>query len=206
MRVAADSIATPRSALSDPPYRITAAEFRRMVDSDVFAADQRIYLWEGSLYEKTVPSLPHAAGFSKLVNLLLRLLADGWTLWPKNPITLAIDSVPLPDIAVIRGVPDDYCRRDEYPGPADIGLIMEISEGETHIDATRLEAYARTGIPAVWLVNLVTDRVMVYSVPLVRGGVGTYADIRTYGSGETVPFMLDGVAVAQISVDDILLV
>jgi Uma2 family endonuclease len=109
----------------------------------------------------------------------------------------------LPDLALVRGQADDY--RNQRPGPADVGLVIEVADTSLRKDLTRaLEGYARAMIPVYWIINLVARRIEVYSRPVVREGVPVYESLVAYGPDDSVPLVLDGREVARIPARDIL--
>jgi len=55
---------------------------------------------------------------------------------------------------------------DRRPGPAEVGLVMEIADTSLERDSIRNKRiYAAAGIPYDWLLNLKTRSLEVYSVP-----------------------------------------
>lgn len=189
--------------LEGVPYLLSADDYYAMVDSEIIPRDRRVFLWEGRLYEKMGKNQPHAIGQSKLLRSLYRNLPGGWYLAPENPVEIAGDKVPLPDMAIVRGDPDDYPRRP--PTAKDVSLIVEMADTSVRKDTGRgLAGYARALIPIYWVVNLVARRVEVYTRPAVVDGRDVYESAEFLGPGDVVPLVLDGVEVARIPVRDIL--
>jgi Uma2 family endonuclease len=70
-------------------------------------------------------------------------------------------SEPEPDIALLRPRKDNYKAR--HPGPADILLIVEVMDTSALRDrGQKLTAYAKAGIPEVWLVDLADETIEVH--------------------------------------------
>ena len=183
------------------PYRFGVADFYRMIDLDVFPRESRVGLWDGQVYEKMSKNPPHSVSGTKIVIVLLRLLPPGWFPSIENPITLAPDKAPLPDVAVIRGIPDDYC--EGRPAASDVGLIVEVSDSSLRIDTkVKLAAYAKAGIPAYWVVNLAARVVQVYESPIPEEG--RFDSARSFAPGTSIPLNLDGVNVGPFAVDEVL--
>ncbi len=87
----------------------------------------------------------------------------------------------------------------------EIGLVVEVAESSLRKNLTEsLDTYARTGLPVYRVVNLVADRVEVYSRPTVEGRVARYAASDTFEDGADVPLILDGRKVARIPARDFL--
>ncbi len=92
-------------------------------------------------------------------------------------------------------------RKDDYrvrmPEPRDVALVIETSE--TTLDRDRgpkLSAYARSGIPVYWIVNLVDNHVEVYSDPSPTG----YKTRQDFKPGQDVPVVIAGIEVGRIAV------
>ena len=111
---------------------------------------------------------------------LVRRLPPGWSLWPESTIVLDPTNAPLPDFAVIRGAnPLDFATADRYPGPGDVGLLIEVAVTSLRDDlTTALEQYARALIPVYWVVDVPGRRILVHSEPRVVDGRGEYARVR----------------------------
>ena len=187
------------------PYRMTAEEFFKAVDADVFPYERRIELWEGRLFEKMARELPHVGGQTNVIVALVRVLPDGWGLWVEGPILVDDFSAPLPDVAIIQGVANDYTSRQLCPKVGEIGLVVEVADTSLRKNLTKtMEIYARAGLPTYWVINLVAKRVEVYSRPRVEGSVGSYEDAELFEPGKQVPLRLDGKEIARIPVNDLL--
>ena len=135
-----------------------------------------------------------------------RRLPDGWSLWPESTIVLDPTNAPLPDFALVRAAnPLDFAAPDRYPGPGDIGLLIEVAVTSLHDDlTTALEQYARALIPVYWVVDVLGRRILVHTEPRVVDGRGEYALVETYRPGQSLPLVLDGQEVARIPFDELL--
>ncbi len=194
--------ATP---VADRPYRISSDEFFQMIEAEIFPPERRVYLWDGRIYEAMAKTVPHSATFANILAVFARTIPPDWSLWPENPITIAEDRAPLPDVVRVRDTPNDYARRGRHPVPADVGLVVEIAKSSVRTDTgAKLEAYARAMVPAYWVVNLITRRVMACSEPRVEDALGIYGQVTTYGPDEAVPLILDGREFARLPVADLL--
>jgi Uma2 family endonuclease len=184
---------------------MTAEEYFRAIDADVFAHNRRIELWEGYIHEKMAKKLPHTVSQGKIMLALTQHLPEGWTLWPEGPILIDDFTAPLPDLAIVRGRLDDYYRRGSNPKSGEIGLVIEVAETSRRKNPSEsLKVYARAELPHYWLVNLVAARVEVYSQPRIEGAVASYAMVHMFESGNDVPLVLENQEVARIPVRDIL--
>ena len=192
-----EMIASPEAR----PYLFTVDEFFRMIDLDIFPEDVRVGLWEGQVYEKVAKTQAHAAASIDVNMFLARALPRGWSISGENPLTVGPDKAPLPDLVVLRGIGKDYLKR--RPEAADVGLVVEFSLTSLKIDTgSKLEAYARAGIVAYWVLNLKDNVIHAYESPII--GEGRYASMIDYVPGQSIPFTLDRVRVALIAVSDLL--
>jgi Uma2 family endonuclease len=187
------------------PYRMTAEEYFRAIEADVFQHQRRIELWEGQIYEKMAKKLPHSGSHSLVLAALFRALPNDWSIWSENPILVDDFTAPLPDVTVIRGTPHVYTSRGSFPKFGEIGLVVEVAETSLRKNLTdTLKVYARAELPYYWVVNLVVGRVEVYSEPRVDGDLASYGKAEMFGRGQDVPVVLDNHEVARIPVNDLL--
>jgi Uma2 family endonuclease len=144
----------------------------------------------------------HDGAVQLVTEALPRVVPQGWRLRVQLTVVLA-DSQPEPAFSIVRGDARAYLTR--HPGPADVGLIGEVAESSLlrdQCDKTRI--YARSGIPCYWIVNLVDQRIEVYTQPSGPAAVPSYASFQLYQLGDAVPLVLDGNTVATIPADELL--
>lgn len=195
---------TPVDALPSSeefPYRFSVDDFYRMIELDIFPRESRVGLWNGRIYEKMAKTQAHAVSGNKVNISLMNALPRGWFVGGENPVTVAPDKAPLPDLIVLRGMPDDYL--DRRPGAADVGLIVELSLSSLKVDTgPKLAAYASAGIPAYWVLNLKEGVIHVYSDPIPPEG--RFASMATVGRDGSILLNLDGAPVGPIAASDLL--
>jgi Uma2 family endonuclease len=141
------------------------------------------------------PLPPHATATTKTAHALTTAFGPGYYARQQLPITLTDRSEPEPDVLVVPGTPDDYATR--HPGPRDARVLVEISDTTLRLDQGRkLKAYARSGIPEYWIVNLPECRLQVYREPAASG----YRSVASFSEGESVsPLAAPHAAVAVTS-------
>lgn len=196
----------PRASAADVPYDLTVDHFSRMVESGLIPRDRRVFLRDGRLYEKMAKTKAHGFVGAAVTRAVDRRLPDGWSLWPESTIVLGPTNAPLPDFAVIRGAnPLDFGDPERYPGPGDVGLLIEVAVTSLRDDLTsNLERYARALIPVYWVVDVPGRRILVHTGPQVGPDRGEYARVETYRPGQSLPLVLDGREVARIPFDELL--
>lgn len=188
------------------PYDLTVDLFTQMVETGLIPRDRRVYLFNGRLYEKMAKTMAQGAVGAAINMAVGRRLPDAWSLWPESTMALDPTNAPLPDFAIIRvGNPLEFAALDRYPGPAEVGLFIEVAVASLKQNlTTTLEQYARAMIPVYWVVDVLGRRILVHSEPRVVDGLGVYSHVETYGPGQSVPLVLDGHEVARIPFDELL--
>ncbi len=199
-------VAPSQAATADVPYDLTIDLFARMVESGLIPRDRRVFLSNGRLYEKMAKTKAHGFVGAAITRAVNRRLPDGWSLWPESTIVLDPTNAPLPDFALIRAAdPLDFAAPDRYPGPGDVGLLIEVAVTSLHDDlTTALEKHARALIPIYWVVDVLDRRILIHTEPRVVNGRGEYARVETYRPGQSLPLVLDGQEVARIAFDELL--
>lgn len=157
----------------------TADEYERMAATGIFGEEDRIELIDGEIVTMTPIGSRHAGTVNRLLNLFLPLQAAQTTqLSIQNLIRLSAHSEPQPDLALLRPRSDFYAS--SHPGPQDVFLLVEVAETSTDFDRQiKLPLYARAGIPEVWLIDLATEQIIVFSDPMPTG----YQRSATYPRG-----------------------
>jgi Uma2 family endonuclease len=180
-----------------PPYRLTVDEYERLVEAGVLE-DPRVELIDGNLVKKTGKNPPHIWVVDRLLEVF-KPLTLGWWCRKEDPVRIPGYDEPEPDVAVVRGMRDDY--RHRIPEPKDIALVVEVAETTLDRDqGKKCDAYAHGRIPAYWIVNLVDRQVEVYTRPNSDG----YGSCQIFVVGEDVPVVIDGELAGLIAVSDIL--
>lgn len=185
------------------PYRIGRKRFERMVAAGVFASDDSVFLWQGRIVRKMTAGHAHFITVSLLYQMMLGMVAPGWTVIQEQPVEIDEFSLPEPDLSIIRGTLRDY--RQRRPNGLDIGLLIEVADSSLLVDRrTKLPVYARARLPHYWIINIADRRVEAYEAPVNQTGGPGYAVRRDYVAGQGVPVILDGVQVGTIAVDEVL--
>jgi Uma2 family endonuclease len=168
--------------------RISLVEYERMVALGEFDDRTPMELLDGELVPKMTQNPPHCVADDALGLELARKIPRGWCVRGGKPVRLPPqDSEPEPDRCVVRGSLFDYATR--HPGPADIALVVEVSDATLDTDRGRkLAGYATAGVPIYWIVNLIDRQVEVYTKPIP--GLGQYAAQTNYQVGQRVPIVI----------------
>lgn len=183
-------------ALSLSRHRFTVHEYEQMGVAGVFDEDARVELIAGEIIDMSPIDSRHVACLNRSTRLFSRHVGESAFVSVQNPVRLAGDGEPQPDLAVLR-LRDDYDQ--SLPTAADVLLLMEVASTSLVYDRdVKIPLYALAGIPEVWLVDLRGDEIPRYAEPRD----GAYARIDTFRRGERITSVtLQGFTAA---VDDIL--
>jgi Uma2 family endonuclease len=196
--IAPESLPAPSDWILGCLFRMTVDQYERLVESGALDG-QHIELINGFLVRKMGKKPPHVLACEALRDELFAILPKGWRLTVEAPVRIPEFDEPETDLAIVRGSRNDY--KDRHPLPADIGLLIEVADSSLEIDrGEKWAAYARAGIPAYWVVNLVDSQVEVHSNPVPDG----YQEQRVLTAGQRLSLMLDGTELGQIAISAIL--
>jgi Uma2 family endonuclease len=149
-------------------HRFSVEAYYRMAECGILPRDARVELLDGEIVEMAPIGDRHAACVDWLTHALATAVARRAIVRVQNPIRLGPRSEPQPDLALLRYRDDFY--RAGHPGPSDVLLVIEV--GDTSVDFDRevkTPLYAAAGIPEVWIVDLLAERIEVYRGAGPRG-------------------------------------
>jgi Uma2 family endonuclease len=142
-------------------------EYYAMADVGVLTPDDHVELIGGEVLEMSPIGSRHAALVNRLTRWLTASLGERAVVSVQNPVRLDDFNQPEPDLAVLRPRDDFYA--EAHPGPADVLLLVEVSDSSLVFDRkVKLPLYATHGIPEVWVVNLIERVVEVRREPQGR--------------------------------------
>src|SRR6188508_2849722 len=99
------------SALQYPQkHPISAEEYLRMGEGQVFAPEARLELIEGEIVEMAPIDPPHAGLVTRLTELFVQRAAGRALVSPQNPVIISDRSVPQPDVALLKPRADYYAE------------------------------------------------------------------------------------------------
>ena len=189
--------APPPAPLASPAvYRMTVTEFERIAG---LLNNDQIELVDGYVLTKRTRNRPHLVAGNTGLKALSRILPPGWYVAKRDPIVVSDWSKPEPDLAIVRGDPEDYLDHDVTAH--DIALVIEIAESSLSIDQRDMaRVYASSGIPVYWIVNLIDHQIEVYTNP----GTDGYQSSEVFKPDNDVTLLIDGHEAGRLSVADIL--
>ncbi len=182
--------------------RFTVDEYHQMIDAGILDEDDNVELLEGFVVLKMLRNPSHDWTIQLVSEYLSQVLPGRWTVRVQMAVTLP-DSVPEPDVAFARGDKRSYLTK--HPQPADLGLVVEVANTTLAGDrAEKGRIYARAGIPAYWIVNLVDHQVEVYTQPSGPAVVPAYGQRQDFKPGDSLTLTIDGAAVGTIPAAELL--
>jgi Uma2 family endonuclease len=180
-------------------YRITVAQYNRMILDGTIDHNERVELIEGLLVNKMGKNPPHVFATKLGFKRLAQIVSPGWPVAKEDPVVVSEWGKPEPDVSVVRGTEKDYLDRDVTA--ADVALVVEVAESSLLTDRSVMtQVYSRAGIPVFWIVNLVDRQIEVFTQPSNDG----YQARQDFTSDQHVPVTIEGREVGQIAVSDLI--
>jgi Uma2 family endonuclease len=180
-------------------WRITVERYDQMIASGSLNEDDPIELLSGVLVTKMAKNPKHSTTSDLCRAAITRLLTPGWYLRQEQPVRIPEYDEPEPDLALARGSILDY--QDHHPGPGDIALIVEVAESSLPRDrGEKRDIYARAGIPAYWIINLVDRQLEAYLNP----AGGAYPPPAIFRESDTAELIIAGQVAGRIAVAELL--
>lgn len=154
-------------------HRLSVAQYERMGEAGVLAADARVELIEGELIEMAPIGTRHAAAVKRLNHAFNAALGERAVVAVQDPLRLGDYSEPQPDLMLLRPRDDFYGAA--HPTAADVLLLVEVSDTTIRFDrAIKLPLYAREKIAEVWIVDLDDLVLRIHRNP----ADGSYRDVQ----------------------------
>ncbi len=164
-------------------HRFTVADMDRMIAAGVLGEEDHVELIGGEIVKMAAKGEPHQMCLMRSNNYLVPLLTGKYWVSVQDPIVLAEDERPEPDLLVCQRGNDDYI----IPTLANTLFVIEIAHSSLSIDRnTKFPRYGQAGIPESWLFDLVNKRIERHTEP----GPGGYGLIAIAQRGESLPSMV----------------
>ena len=175
--------AIPTAAPTATPTRrrFTVDEYHAMAHAGILARDDRVELLDGDIILMPPIGDWHGASVFRLSHHAFASLQGRAIVSVQGPTRLSDVSEPQPDLMLVRWR-DDYYDGGK-PRPKDVLLLIEVSDTTLEYDrGAKLSAYARAGIPEVWIVTRKERRIESYTDP----SGDKYSSVRHFNPGETI--------------------
>lgn len=159
----------------------TVTEYHQMIEAGFFKEDDRFELLNGEILEMSPIGPRHAAHVDRLNDVLPDKIRKQAIIRVQSPVLLSDYSEPQPDLSLLRRRADYYA--DGHPVSADVLLLIEVADSTIEADRrNKIPMYAFAGIPEVWLIDLVNDRIEIHSNPFK----GVYQEVRIIQRGQRI--------------------
>ena len=158
-------------------------EYHRMGEVGILKRGDHVELIRGDIIEMSPIGRRHQAFVDNLSQLLILRIAGRAIVSVQNPVVLADDTEPEPDLKILRRRSVPYKELEAHGD--DVLLIIEVAETSLSYDrSTKLRLYAETGIPEYWVVDCAAESVEVHRSP----DAGGYRDVSRFtGSASISP-------------------
>jgi Uma2 family endonuclease len=152
----------------EPPRRAkwARADLERFEASELWE-DRKFELIEGELYDRMGKNRPHVIAMKAIAAWLSKTFGHEFVEQESIVEPASVDAAinrPEPDVAVLRQPTAAYA--DRHPGPADIRLLVEVSDSSLRFDLqTKASLYARAGIEDYCVLDINGRRLFVHRDP-----------------------------------------
>jgi Uma2 family endonuclease len=149
-------------------HKLSVEDYHAMGKAGILNEDSRVELIEGELIDMSPIGSRHASVVNTLSKLCVEQADRLAIVSIQNSLSLPPDSEPQPDIMLLKARPDRYWNA--LPTGSDVLLLIEVADTTLGYDRNvKLPLYARHDIPEVWLIDLQTKAVELYSDPAPHG-------------------------------------
>src|SRR5262245_60244973 len=132
-------------ALPMPHKLFTIDEYEQMIEAGILHEDDRVELLRGEIVEMAPIGLKHSGCVARLEQLLHEQIGRKAIVWAQNPILLPDDSMPEPDVVLLKWRDDFYT--ESRPTPEDVLLLVGVTDTSLFSDRiAKLPIYAEAGI------------------------------------------------------------
>ena len=184
------------SASAPTVHHFTRDEYAHMATIGLFDAE-RVELLDGEIITMSPKLSSHTSALNRLMYAVIAAFGSTALVRVQDPIILNDWSEPEPDLAMCQPDPDYY--KDAHPQADQVLLVIEVADSSLAYDRTRkAQAYAGSGIPEYWIVNLPDRQIEILTEPIP--GTSQYRQQRLAFAGDAVT--LPGVG--SLAVNDIL--
>lgn len=147
---------------------ITTIEYHQMAEAGILAGDEQVELIAGQIIQKMPKGPAHSALCKRIEKLLENRLGNQVLVRLQDPIVVDTYSEPEPDIAVVH--PQDNFYADHHPTPAEIFLVIEVSDTTLSRDlGIKADLYAAAGITDYWVLDVTDQQLHIFRDPSQAG-------------------------------------
>ena len=155
-------------AVTRETRKFTVAEYFRMAEAGILAAQERVELIDGEVLIMPPMGPPHFWGIMSYTQVFRRFPVNWFCLLVQAPLQLDAGFAPEPDLALLKFREDNYWG--VRPGPEDTLLVIEIADSSLEYDReVKARRYGQAVIPETWILNLPEDCLERFTEPGPEG-------------------------------------
>lgn len=144
-------------------HRFTVEDYHKAYAAGALGQG-RVELLNGEVYHMSPMGYRHRYCVTALTQMLVKTFSERVVVMPQCSLIIAPESEPEPDLMLLKPPLSTYKDRDPYP--QDVLLVIEVSDTTLAQDRSlKVPLYAQAGIPEVWIVNLLEEKLEVYRAP-----------------------------------------
>jgi Uma2 family endonuclease len=178
-------------------HKYTVDEYHAMGEAGILTEDDRVELIDGEIVLMPPIGSPHQENVDTITELFVTRFSTMARVRVQGPVRLRDSGEPEPDLMLLRRREGSY--RSRHPEPADVLLIVEVSDTTIRSDRrVKLPYYANNGIPETWLIDINGEAVEVYRGPTPEG----YREVTRYQRGDTLN--IQALPEIRLTVDELL--
>ncbi len=144
------------------PHRWTCEEFHNIGDSGMLEG-RSVILVDGEILDMPNPNPPHDSIVGIADYKLKEIFQPGYWVRIQSGLPTALNTDPVPDLAVVRGSPRDYFTQH----PRTAVLVVEVSDTSLDYDVgVKSNLYAAAGILDYWVIDVNGRQLIVFRDPI----------------------------------------
>src|SRR5262245_28125691 len=142
----------------------TVDEYYRMAEVGILTQDDRVELIDGEIVEMSPIGNRHHACVNRANTFFNEAFGRRAVVGNQSPLRLSKYTEPVPDVTVLKPVPDFYASRECRPD--DVLFLVEVSDTTLKYDKNiKLPRYAAAGVVEVWIEDLTNNLLLVFRNP-----------------------------------------
>ncbi|WPP48334.1 Uma2 family endonuclease [Catalinimonas niigatensis] len=162
--------------------KYTTEDISKLYKAGILQEEDRIELIDGEIFYMSPINFTHAQWVNKLTDIFNQQLRDTHFVNAQNPLKLNKHSILQPDIAIFER--EQFFKLTDHPTADMVKLLIEVADSSYAGDRNiKLSRYAEANIAEVWVINLQSKVIEVFSQPRQQ----QYLSQQTYLSDQSVP-------------------
>lgn len=164
----------------------TSRQYHWLIEAGILTTDDKVELIAGEIRRMALMRPAHRRSMRQLNNWLAVRAGDTYVLECQLTIELAEGFIPDPDFVLARNREEGY-PEGHNPGKSDVLLVIEVAESDVEYNLVeKALAYARAGVPELWVVDIPHRQIHV----LINPGPDGYQVHATAVEAESVTTLL----------------